>query len=401
MGLRHTPDLKGKQRQSKTALANIRKNGQKIADTPNAIKQTSSSRWKVLSQTIAKMFYGIVLCESGFLFECPNAHGGAKLCKHVAALHLKLTRLWNAKRKKLDINRIRLKCKKCGSRNFEGHGSRTCVRKANTRRYRCKECGATTSGLDGFRGRHFNVITIVTTLSMAACGMTPRQIMDHHNRSGICIHPSTIRRWISHYSRIANAWWATLKVDVGYMWHVDEIEIRIDGTRKYLLAVLDGSSRLVLSYMISGKKDGVRPTRLFAQAAARAVRLPRVLVTDGLLDFIEPAKKVFYRMSGPRFVHIRDIHIQNQFNNNNIYERFNGEIRDLLKRVRGLRGKSPGIIGLMIWNHNCFRRHMGIDDMTPAAAAGITIHGHEDYGGWGDWVTCVQHAAIYAEASGK
>ena len=400
MGVKQTQKLE-KTRQSKTAFKNIEKNAQDIVNTPGAIKQTGPSKWSIISQTVSKMFYAVILCESGFLCECPAAHGGARLCKHVAGLHLKLTKMWNKKRKKLDIKKVLLKCKKCGSRNFGDHGYRKCTKKKPTKRYICNKCGATTSGLDGFSGRHFDVMAIVTSLSMAACGMSPQRIMEHHKKSGICMDISTIKRWIAHYSGIANTYWNSLKIDAGYMWHIDEIEIMINGQKRYLLAVLDNSSRLVLAYMVSDTKKSADITPMLVRAASHVLRLPRVLVSDGLQAFIVPVQNVFNKMRGKQFVHIRDIHLQNQFNSNNIYERFNGEVLDFLGNIRGLKIEDSGMIHLMMWYHNCFRPHMGIQNMTPAKAAGITIENNDDYGGWGDWVTFIQNATIYAYESIK
>ncbi len=80
-------------------------------------------------------------------------------------------------------------------------------------------------------------------------------------------------------------------------------------------------------------------------AAARTRRLP-ILVSDGLQEFIKPARKVFFRRAGSVFVHIREIHIQNLFNQNNVYERLNGEFEDRLKCVRGLKSEDPGLLRL-------------------------------------------------------
>ncbi len=89
-------------------------------------------------------------------------------------------------------------------------------------------------------------------------------------------------------------------------------------------------------------KKGSDPTNLFQMAATCTRRLPHILVSDGLQDFIKPARKVFFRRARSVFVHIRKIqHIQNLFNQNNVYERLNGEFEDRLKCVRGLKSEDP------------------------------------------------------------
>ena len=96
-------------------------------------------------------------------------------------------------------------------------------------------------------------------------------------------------------------------------------------------------------------------------------------VTDGLKTFIRPAQSAFYRRSGPRLVHVREIHLQNHFNRDNKHERLNGEFKHRLKAARGLRDENSALIGLMIIHHSFFREHSAPGGRTPAEAAGITM----------------------------
>ena len=79
---------------------------------------------------------------------------------------------------------------------------------------------------------------------------------------------------------------ATLRVYAGFRWHADEVCIRILRQERYLFAVMCGTSRFIISYGISPAKFGFDPVHLFAEAAARAVSLPRILVTDGPPAFL-------------------------------------------------------------------------------------------------------------------
>ena len=85
------------------------------------------------------------------------------------------------------------------------------------------------------------------------------------------------------------------------------------------------------------------PTELFSRAADRTHRFPRILVSDGLLDFCQVAKNVFYKVACTKFVHIREIHIQNMFNQNNIYERLE-DIQRETKVYTGVKVRRQ-------WNH--------------------------------------------------
>ena len=56
-----------------------------------------------------------------------------------------------------------------------------------------------------------------------------------------------------------------------------------------------------------------------------------------------------------RTVHVADTCIRDMHTANNACERFNGEIRDRIARIRGLKSKDPAMLGLMIVYHNFMR----------------------------------------------
>ena len=279
-----------------------------------------------------------------------------------------------------------------------------CRRKGPVQRYLCMSCGRTFSGMDGFRGRHFDAGIIARALSMAAARMSPAEVCRQMRLEGVAIHPATVYGWAAHYSSVMCRYSAALRVDAGHQWHVDELHFKVLGGARYLFAVMDGASRFVLSHEISAVKKGVDPAGLFAAAAARSRRLPRILVSDGLQEFRRAATDVFYRAAGPRFVHVREIHIRNMFNQNNVYERLNGEFRDRLQCTRGLKSEDPAIIRLLVTYHNFFRGHTALEDgMTPAEAIGADIVPLEDCTGLAPdcdrWITFIQNAAAHAAAA--
>ena len=282
------------------------------------------------------------------------------------------------------------------------YGKRKCVRKKPVQRYLCKSCGKTFSGIDGFVGRHFDTDVIIRALSMAAAKMSPDEARGQLKLEGIKINASTIHRWADCYSSMMCKYGDTLRVDAGYRWHIDEIFFKVRKKDRYLFTVIDGATRFILSYEISPLKQGFKRAGLFAAAASRTLRLPRVLVTDGLPDFIKPAKKIFYRNWGPRFVHIREIHLQNLFNQNNLYERLNGTFSDRFKCTRGFKSDNPATTRLLIAYYNFFREHEGLkNNMTPAEAIGIDIMPIPDSDlapVCNKWITFIQNAAIHAAA---
>jgi hypothetical protein len=73
--------------------------------------------------------------------------------------------------------------------------------------------------------------------------------------------------------------------------------------------------------------------------------------------------------------------------NNNKMERFNGEIRDREKTMRGLKkNETPILKGYQIF-HNYIRGHKGLRGKTPAEACRITVQGKNK------WLTLIQNAS--------
>jgi hypothetical protein len=68
-------------------------------------------------------------------------------------------------------------------------------------------------------------------------------------------------------------------------------------------------------------------------------------------------------------------------------ERFNGEIRDREKTMRGLKNnETPILKGYQLF-HDYIRPHEALEGKTPSEACGITIDGKNK------WVTFIQNAS--------
>ena len=91
-------------------------------------------------------------------------------------------------------------------------------------------------------------------------------------------------------------------------------------------------------------------------------------------------------MKGPRTEHINAIRLKGDMNNNKM-ERFNGEIRDREKTMRGLKTKDTTILtGYQIF-HNYIRTHEGLKGKTLAEACGIEVQGQNK------WLTLIQNSS--------
>jgi transposase InsO family protein len=75
-----------------------------------------------------------------------------------------------------------------------------------------------------------------------------------------------------------------------------------------------------------------------------------------------------------RTEHVNAIKLRGDMNNNKM-ERFNGEVRDREKVMRGLKkDDTPILTGYQLF-HNYIRPHEALNGKTPAEACGIKIEG--------------------------
>jgi transposase-like protein len=113
---------------------------------------------------------------------------------------------------------------------------------------------------------------------------------------------------------------------------------------------------------------------------------PMTFITDGLPAYHDAYKKEFLTLKNPKTVHIKNITVRGNKNNNKM-ERFNVEVRDREKTMRGLKkADTPILSGYQIF-HNYIRPHEGLNGKTPAEACGITIQGKNK------WLTLIQNAS--------
>ena len=373
------------------ATKTVAKRGQLIAADPGKLRKRSGRRWQVRSESIAGLWYTVILEAAGMICNCPYYGETGGLCKHAVAVNAALGRLWDAARgaarTDVEIGRLPEQCHRCRSRRFVRNGRRR-NRRRTIQRYLCRSCGSSFSGTPGFLGRQVDPGTVVRVLREVAYGLSPASVQKILADEGAAVHPCTVYRWTAGY--MIERYVKTLRPMAGFKWHCDETYLRMFGQARWLFAVMDGRSRFILSCDMSATKMGYRPLRLFVEARRLAGASPWVFVTDGLEAFCAAARKAFWCRTGFRSVHVREIHMQGEYNNNNCHERLNGEFQDRLRAARGLKTDDPALVRLMILHHNFFRPHSGIGSRTPAEAAGIVIRGGDKR------ITFIQNAAMSA-----
>ena len=146
------------------AAKTIAERGRIIERGPDMVKRKSNRRWKVLSESVAGLWYTVILGAAGIACSCPYHGETGGLCKHVATVNAALGRLWDAARGPVragaEIGRLPEQCRRCRSRRFVRNGRRRNKRRA-VRRHLCRSCGYSFSDTPGFLGRHMGPETVV------------------------------------------------------------------------------------------------------------------------------------------------------------------------------------------------------------------------------------------------
>lgn len=178
---------------------------------------------------------------------------------------------------------------------------------------------------------------------------------------------------------------------MGDAWRTDELFVKVKGNMKYLYALMDDETRFWIAQQVADTKYTANINPLFREGKELTGKRPNTLISDGAPNFNESFKKEFLTLNNPKTRHIKHIRLQGDHNNNKM-ERFNGEVIDREKTMRGLKKvDTPILTGYQIY-HNYMRPHEGLKGKTPAEVCGINIQGQNK------WKTIIENASKYRQS---
>ncbi len=124
-------------------LAAMREAGRQIVQATGQIRQTHQSRWVVRSQTCGTLFYVVILGIKGLACDCAQGELGRGLCKHVAAVDMRLSGRWAVMHRpeRVSIRRPTIRCPANASHRLVRDGHRTTKRKGTVWKHPCRNCG--------------------------------------------------------------------------------------------------------------------------------------------------------------------------------------------------------------------------------------------------------------------
>lgn len=154
---------------------------------------------------------------------------------------------------------------------------------------------------------------------------------------------------------------------------------------------MDDETRFWIAQQVADTKYTANINPLFREGKELTGKRPNTLISDGAPNFNESFKKEFLTLNNPKTRHIKHIRLQGDQNNNKM-ERFNDEVIDREKTMRGLKKvDTPILTGYQIY-HNYMRPHEGLKGKTPAEVCGINIQGQNK------WKTIIENASKYRQS---
>lgn len=243
---------------------------------------------------------------------------------------------------------------------------------AGKQRYRCKTCDKKFREPDAFQeGRHFPVQQIGAALQGYFDGQSYREAARSIGRTFRTDAPdeASVFRWVQGYSRAAAEEMRKHKVPTGREWVADEMQVNVGGKPYWLWNVQDKRSRYLLATHLTPKRDTRAGEIVMRKARETAANTPKVIRTDKLTSYTPAIKKLF-----PQAQHLQSEGLREKINNN-LSERMQGILRERDKVLRAMKTRETGQNYLDGWavDYNVFRPHLGIDERTPAQAAGMKV----------------------------
>ncbi len=358
--------------------------GRMIVEKSDQIQRIDECKYRVASQS-GKGFYAVVKKGGNWACKCPDHIYREIKCKHIWAVELSLAVRKAVQAHVIQPVTVAQVCVFCKSENIVRDGLRH-NKVGDIQIWNCRTCSKHFTINLGFEKMRANPRAITSAMQLYFTGESLRNVQKFLRLQGVQVSHVAVYKWIQKYVALMAKYLEQIQPQVSDTWRADELFLKVRGNTKYLFAMLDDETRFWIAKEVTDAKNtsDVRP--LFQQARATAGKKPMTLITDGAHNFHLAYMKEYWTQKGPKTQHIRRIRFQDVRSNNKM-ERFNGEIRDREKVMRGLKKTdTPIISGYQIY-HNYMRPHEALDGKTPAEVAGIKVEGQDK------WLTLIQNAS--------
>jgi transposase-like protein len=369
-----------------TNTNNREEKGKQIALKSDLIR-ISDYQYRVHSQTTNRE-YDVIKVGDKWVCNCADHVYRHVCCKHAHAVEFSLKlRQQVREENEVIIEPINpSRCTSCLSENLVKDGIRH-NKYGDIQRFSCKNCHKRFVVNLGFEKMRATPQAITSAMQLYFTGESLRSVKQFLTLQGVNVSHQTVLNWITKYTKLMKAYLDKITPQVGDAWRADEVYVKVKGNMKYLFALMDDETRFWIAKEVADRKEGHDASGLFKQAKEVAGTKPKVIITDGLRSYHNAYQKEFWEINrSKRTLHIRNIHMQGDMNNNKM-ERMNGEFRDREKVMRGIKKDDSVMFEGYQMFHNYLRPHMGLDGQTPAEKCGIKIKGDNK------WITLIQNAS--------
>jgi len=357
--------------------------GEAIAKMNNQIRRIDADVYVVKSQSNNKQ-YRVSKVSGEWFCECPDQIYRRVKCKHIYAVEFSVSFKAEVAVRRIEPIENLTECIFCGSSNIVKDGVRH-NKHGEIQIFYCKVCLHYFTFNIGFERMKHNPQAITSAMQLYFSGESLRNTMKSLRLLGVEVSHQTVYNWIRKYVKLMKDYVERIRPNVSDVWRADELFVKVKGDMKYLFALMDDETRFWIAQEVAETKHKQDARKLFQMGERLMGKKPMTLITDGLPTYHDAYKKEWRTLAYPRTQHIRHVTLKGDRNNNKM-ERFNGEIRDREKTMRGLKkSDTPILKGYQIF-HNYIRPHEGLDGKTPAEACGIKIEGKNK------WVTLIQNA---------
>jgi putative transposase len=200
---------------------------------------------------------------------------------------------------------------------------------------------------------------ISNALSMYYKGLSFRDIADlmqqeHDYRPS----KSVIYDWINKYTDMAIDHFKDYRPHVGNTWIADETVLDLDNHKVWFWDIIDADTRFLLASRVSLSRRTIDAERLMADAAKRAGKAPKIVITDKLRSYLDGIEVTFgadteHKQSSPFALG----------DSTSLIERFHGTLKDRTKVMRGFKDIDTLLQftdGFLVY-YNFLRPHEGLD----------------------------------------
>lgn len=364
-----------------------------IASLGNHIQRIDAYTYHVKSQN-GNGSYLVLRDDSQWRCKCPDFQYRSVKCKHIWAVEFSLALREKVARHTI-IEPVNIHvCPICRSDHIVKHGVRH-NKSGDLQRFICKMCGRWFVINLGFERMNASPQIITSAMQLYFTGESLRNVQKFLRLQGVNVSHVAVYKWIKKYVGLMQKYLEQIKPIVSDTWIADELYLKVRGNMKYLFAFMDDETRFWIAQEVASSKDTHDARHLFHIGKELTGKKPMILITDGLPAYHDAYLKEYRTLrKETRTEHIRHITIQGDRNNNKM-ERFNGEVRDREKVMRGLKNSDTPILkGYQIF-HNYLRPHEGLNGKTPAEACGITVKGENK------WLTLIQNASLQKSMSSR